>query len=81
MKAEISFDLVMHDNMPFVEGTYRLPGCEWQVLIVTPYPISKPSINIKAKWRNGITGCAIHFPDTENLNKATVMQLCQGLWV
>lgn len=31
MKAEISFDLKMEDNMSFVEGTYRLEGGEWQV--------------------------------------------------
>jgi hypothetical protein len=26
MHAEISYDLVMDDDMEFVEGSYRLPG-------------------------------------------------------
>ena len=29
MRAEISYDLVMDDDMEFVEGTYRLPGGDW----------------------------------------------------
>ena len=33
MKAEITYDLVMDDNMNFVEGCYRLHGGEWQVFI------------------------------------------------
>jgi hypothetical protein len=27
--AEISYDLVMDEDMAFVEGSYRLPGNEW----------------------------------------------------
>jgi hypothetical protein len=32
MQAEISYDLVMDYEMAFVEGTYRLPARDWQVL-------------------------------------------------
>lgn len=35
--AEISYDLVMDDDMSFVEGTYRLPGGDWQVVIVSAF--------------------------------------------
>jgi hypothetical protein len=34
MRAEISYDLVMDDDMWFVDGTKRLPGRDWQVVIV-----------------------------------------------
>jgi hypothetical protein len=75
MKAQISFDLVMIDEMSFVEGTYRLPGHDWQVLIVSRYPIAEPKINVNATWQGGITGCAIHFPEAQTLNKRIVLQL------
>lgn len=34
MTGDISYDLVMGDDMGFVEGTFRLPGSPWQVIIV-----------------------------------------------
>jgi hypothetical protein len=50
MRAEISYDLVMNDDMEFVEGTYRLPNEDWQVLIVSkrdvPEPIVVPKFGI-----------------------------------
>lgn len=33
MKADITFDLVMTEDMPFVEGCYRLADGVWQVFI------------------------------------------------
>jgi hypothetical protein len=33
MKAEISFDLVMENDMSFVEGSYRLENHIWQVFM------------------------------------------------
>jgi hypothetical protein len=35
MRAEISYDLVVGDDMEFVEGTYRLLGGDWKVVIVS----------------------------------------------
>jgi hypothetical protein len=34
MKAEITFDLVMCEDMDFVEGCYRLVGGAWEVFII-----------------------------------------------
>src|SRR4051812_354398 len=36
MRAQISFDLIMEDNMEFVEGTYRLLERDWHVFIFGP---------------------------------------------
>ena len=33
ISGEISYDLVMGDDMAFVEGTFRISGGEWQVFI------------------------------------------------
>jgi hypothetical protein len=34
MKGEISYDLVMENDMSFVEGTYRIENGEWRVFIL-----------------------------------------------
>ena len=44
MRAQISFDLVMEDSMSFVEGTYRLPGRDWQVFIFGRDPAVSSSV-------------------------------------
>lgn len=77
MKAEISFDLVMRDEMTFVEGTYRLPEREWQVFIFGPgYGVKKPVIITNGQWESGITGVHVQWPDSGwKLNKDVVLQI------
>jgi len=76
MTAQISFDLVMHDEMPFVEGTYLLPGREWQVLIFSSYAdLEKPVVLTDARWESGVTGVHIKWPACTRLNKYAVLQL------
>jgi hypothetical protein len=77
MQAEISYDLVMQDDMPFVEGTYRLPGGTWQVFIFSRHfgpPVEKPQLKFGA-WESGVTGVFVHFPQSGRLNKAVVEQV------
>ncbi len=33
VKAEITFDFVMTEDMPFVEGCYRMDDGDWQVFM------------------------------------------------
>ena len=73
MSAEISFDLITEGDMDFAEGTYRLPGSHWQVFIFSRRPIQKPEINADAKWTSGVTGISVHFPESQKLDKATVI--------
>ena len=77
MKAEISFDLVMTDDMEFVEGTYRLPGSKWQVFIFGPgYSGRKPVVNPAARWESGITGVHVQWPESgSKLNKDSVQSI------
>src|SRR5262249_35314102 len=56
VKAEISYDLVMEDEMSFVEGTYRLPGGEWQVFIFIPWQGSNAVVWTRSEWDSGVTG-------------------------
>jgi hypothetical protein len=74
LHGEISYDLVMDDNMLFVEGCYRIPGGEWQVIIISRRPVSLPEIKPQ-KWESGVTGIFVAFPKTIPLNKAVVERL------
>jgi hypothetical protein len=73
MRAEISYDLVMDDDMPFVEGTYRLPGGDWQVFIVlaSDRDVSSPQV-VPRRWESGVAGVCIRLPRGQRINAATV---------
>ena len=73
-KNEISYDLVMDDEMPFVEGTYRLAGEDWQVFIFTRRDVDEPAIS-DSTWHSGITGLHIAFPRSVILNQTVVESL------
>jgi hypothetical protein len=75
MIAEISFDLIMEGNMDFAEGTYRLPGGNWQVFIFSRRSIRQSEINASAKWASGVTGMSVQFPKSQKLDKAVVMEV------
>jgi hypothetical protein len=76
MEGEISFDLVMNDNMPFVEGTFRLPGQEWQVFIFGPdTTVVAPEVNPRARWESGVTGVFVKWPESLRLHKAVILQI------
>jgi hypothetical protein len=72
VKAEINYDLVMDDQMGFVEGTYRLPEGDWQVFVVVPSDISVPEIMRNVRWDSGVRGTAITYPGSRNLNRRLV---------
>jgi hypothetical protein len=71
MRAEISYDLVMDDDMDFVEGTYRLPGANWQVMIVSRRDVPEAEA-IPQVWDSGVAGVFVRFPQGEVLNKIAV---------
>jgi hypothetical protein len=70
-RAEISYDLLMGDDMDFVEGTYRLPDAEWQVLIVSRSEVSEPEV-VQQRWDSGVSGVLIRFPRSDRLDRAAV---------
>jgi hypothetical protein len=73
MRAEITYDLVMADDMKFVEGAYRLPGGDWQVLIVSASERDVPAPQVvHQQWESGVSGVFVRIPRTERINAATV---------
>lgn len=77
MKAEITFDLIMEENMSFVEGCYRLEGGHWQVFMLRKSRRGIEEVGIKRNltWASGVTGINIIVPDDTKLNKSTVLRL------
>jgi hypothetical protein len=71
MIAEISFDLVMDDDMDFVEGAYRLPGCVWQVFVFARRDGPEPQVK-RTHWTSGVTGLFVKFPRHQRLNQVVV---------
>jgi hypothetical protein len=66
----------MEDNMSFVEGTYRLPGREWQVFIFGPdAAVAEPVLRMDGRWDSGVTGVHVKWPRGVRLNKDTVLRL------
>ncbi len=80
MQGQISYDLVMDDDMPFVEGTYRLVSGdvsgEWHVFIFifSKIDAERPQWNQTA-WPSGVEGLVFWVPASMTLNMASVEDL------
>jgi len=81
MTGDISYDLVMEEDMGFVEGCYRIGGGSWQVLIVNKQPVEKTEF-VLSSWESGATGLEIHVSVSTKLNRSIVEELlaeCLGI--
>jgi hypothetical protein len=76
--GEISYDLVMENDMEFVEGTYRIGGCEWSVVVFTKYHMESVSWKT-ATWQSGVSGIVVQVPIKMRLNVATVESLLSDI--
>ena len=75
MKGEITYDLVMDDDMPFVEGCYRLDDGVWKVFIFSKSEgLREVGVRKDVVWKSGVTGLTIVVSDDTILNKETVLK-------
>lgn len=74
MKGEISYDLIMENDMKFVEGTFRVGSGQWQVFIISKRPVDQVTIQ-STKWSSGATGVHFEVPQEYCLNKQISKQL------
>ena len=74
--GEISFDLVMGDDMAFVEGAYRFGGGQWQafVFLAKRDSVREPQFR-STTWDSGVTGVVYEVPAALTLNRESVEQL------
>jgi hypothetical protein len=74
-RPEVSFDIVLEDDNGYIEGTYRLPGEFWQVLIMrkadVPRLRHRPS-QPPVEWASGITGVVFDVPRAAKLDREYV---------
>jgi hypothetical protein len=75
VKAEITFDLVMTEDMPFVEGCYRLDEGDWQVFMFRHSGRGAEPAGVKRDlvWDSGVTGLNVILPDDSKINKSLVL--------
>ncbi len=78
LRAEISYDLVMDDDMQFAEGTYRVPGADWQVFIFSSRDVNEPEV-MQQVWESGVTGVVVQFPRCERLNRTAVERVLSNV--
>jgi hypothetical protein len=76
MKAEVTWDLIMDEDMSFVEGCYRLEGGDWQVFIfASSEGNGKIEVRNGLSWASGVTGLNAFVPANVTLNKASVLAI------
>jgi hypothetical protein len=72
--GQISYDLVMDDDMDFVEGTYRIGGCDWCVFIFSKRLQEEPTWRAST-WDSGVWGVVVQVPRKMRLNMASAESL------
>ena len=76
MIAEVTWDLVMDEDMGFIEGCYRLPNEPWQVIIASKKnEILTVDVRNNLTWESGVTGMNIYFPRKFQLNAGILLEI------
>ena len=73
-RAEISFDIVLKEDHDWAEGTYRLPGEFWKIMIFKKDDV--PSIQYEpskwaqtSKWEPEFTGVVFWLPRADKVDR------------
>ena len=78
-RPEISFDTVLEEDNEWTEGSYRLPGEFWKVVIfqkddVPEFRCQPSNWRRPTKWEGEITGVVIRSPRTATMGRADLLQ-------
>jgi hypothetical protein len=78
-RAEISFDTVLEENNDWAEGSYRLPGEFWKVVIFQKADVQEVQCEPSrwqrpTKWEREITGVVIRFPRTARMSRDDLLR-------
>jgi hypothetical protein len=72
-RPEFSFDIIMEDDMVWVEGTYRLPGIFWEAMVFGK--IDVPELRFKrGKTYGDVPGIWFDVPRDAQLNRQYIVQ-------
>ncbi len=73
MRPEFSFDVIVDDDMNWVEGTYRLPGKFWEVMLFGKQDV--PTLQYRTgQWPSNIAGTVFDVPREAKLNRQYIQQ-------
>jgi hypothetical protein len=67
-KYEISTDLVLGNDMAFFQGTYRIPGEFWRLVLAHTEPEYEKVIHKKYMWPTGIETIEVRVPEGQKIN-------------
>jgi hypothetical protein len=65
---EISSDLILSDDMEFFEGTFRIPGEFWKIILVHKGDDIEEVVSKKYHWETGIEAIEVNFPECKKVN-------------
>lgn len=70
----------MSDDMGWIEGCYRLPYRNWEVVcIIKEEGISRPNYKLR-NWRADVTGIVIRVPQNSRLNARSAEELLSKIF-
>jgi len=72
-RFEISYDIVMAEEMDAVEGCYRLPAQFWQGFAFFQRDVIELR-HVFVTWESGLTGIVFDVPKESNLNREFVVR-------
>jgi hypothetical protein len=78
-RPEISFDTILEEDNGWAEGSYRLPGEFWKVVIFQKDDVPEIQWRLSdwqrpTRWERDITGLVIRFPRTERMGRAELLR-------
>ena len=78
--GKVTFDLVMDDEMSFIEGCYQLPGKSWEIFIFTKNKdLFIMNIDKDVIWDSGNTGVVVNLPQYVKLNKSSALKILSDI--
>lgn len=80
MNAEITWDLVMSEDMSFAEGCYRIENGPWQVITAFKREgLSQINVRNNLTWISGVTGMNIVLPRTSTINATVLLEIISDI--
>lgn len=76
---EISFDTILEEDNSFAEGSYRLPGGSWQVVIFQKEDVPEAVFRSRrwkkpTPWEQVATGLVIQLPQHRRLDREALIR-------
>ena len=84
LRTAFQFENQLVMIMEFVEGTYRIGGCDWEVLVISKRPVDRLSWK-PCMWDNGVSSIIVHCPQRMHLNANSAEEVLSdilgvGVW-